>query len=506
MSNKNQHPGILMKTVEPPVATLNHTVLCLSTFFSTDRILLYSGFLEHLRPLARPRIWSWAGLEAAFTADIAGKDCFEVFDGSASIPEWLNVLRHFLDYCWDHKKLSTSRASFWRLRKSQESPRKNHVLRRLAKMVAALSAPELMERAVERLVIRYSRNQQVYASLLENQVDAVFSLVPFQPNEMAIIAAAKRLSIPTIAFITSWDNLTTKNRLLFDYDVYVVWSEQMKQELYRFYPKSRNKPVYIVGGVQYDAFVNQRYQLSRAEFFRQNALDPARPMIAYCLGSPNLIREDHGALRYLELLRSSSDLAQAQVVIRPHPGFYEKGYTELTKIKERFPDVIIQSAHRYWKKVAFQNEESITEWVNTIKHADVVVNLSSTIAVDAAIFDRPVINLDFDPEPGAPNQQLVKEINHQWDHFQPIAHSGGIWLVNDYDDLLKATRTYLAKPELHREARKWIVRYVCGEVDGRAGERLAEAIFAALSQGDDAAQTAKLAAYPIAERSDWCQE
>jgi len=42
--------------------------------------------------------------------------------------------------------------------------------------------------------------------------------------------------------------------------------------------------------------------------------------------------------------------------------------------------------------------------VNTFRHADVVVNFSSTVAIDAAIFDKPVVNLDFDPEtrPAAP--------------------------------------------------------------------------------------------------------
>src|SRR5262249_31673635 len=123
-----------------------------------------------------------------------------------------------------------------------------------------------------------------------------------------------------------------------------------------------------------------------------------------------------------------------------------------------------------------QGERQIREWVNTFRHADVVVNLSSTVTVDAAICDRPVVNLDYDPEPGQPNQDLVKDVNHAWTHFKPSAESGGVWLVNNPEEMVAAVRTYLAHPELHREKRRWIAEFVCGYIDGRCGERMAEAI------------------------------
>jgi CDP-glycerol glycerophosphotransferase (TagB/SpsB family) len=123
-----------------------------------------------------------------------------------------------------------------------------------------------------------------------------------------------------------------------------------------------------------------------------------------------------------------------------------------------------------------QDEDQITEWVNTFRHADVVVNLSSTVTIDAAIFDKPVVNLDFDPQPGQADQELIKDVNHLWTHFKPIAESGGVWLVNDFDELESAVRAYLDDPSLHREQRKWIVDHVCGYADGRCGERMAAAI------------------------------
>ena len=72
-----------------------------------------------------------------------------------------------------------------------------------------------------------------------------------------------------------------------------------------------------------------------------------------------------------------------------------------------------------------QDESQIIEWVNTFLHADVVVNMVSTVAIDAAIFDRPVVNLDYDPEPGRPNQALGKDVNNAGP-FKAITESGGM--------------------------------------------------------------------------------
>lgn len=71
---------------------------------------------------------------------------------------------------------------------------------------------------------------------------------------------------------------------------------------------------------------------------------------------------------------------------------------------------------------------------------------------------------------------MIKEVNHEWSHFKPIAESGGVWLAGDFAELEMAVQTYLKDPTLHSEQRKWIVDYVCGFSDAKCGERMAEAI------------------------------
>ena len=169
-------------------------------------------------------------------------------------------------------------------------------------------------------------------------------------------------------------------------------------------------------------------------------------------------------------------LGKVQLLVRPHP-IHDNA--EMGELFSSFGSrVRLQKARNSGRAInkRTQDHAEITEWFNTFKHADVVVNLSSTVAIDAAILDTPVVNLDFDPQPGQADQQLIKEINHEWPHFKPIAESGGVWLVNDFEELIEAVRTYLARPELHREQRRWMAEYVCGFSDGQCGERMADAI------------------------------
>lgn len=467
---------MIADTMMNAVVRSDPTIVCLSSIFSTDRIVIHSSFMENLSKFARPVIWSRAVLEESFQHSQNYTQCFEPITTSHSIPYWVTLLRHFGDYVRDHKGLSVSRQSHWHLRQAKVTALIERLLRSSARVFASIHADSVVDRALEAAVLRYGMSSTALERFEQEKPSSVMAMGPFKPPQMSIVAAAKRLAIPTIAYITSWDNITTKTGMVFTYDGYIVWSEQMKRELQAFYPATRSQPVYVVGAPQYDIFSRKEYLQSKEEFFPANGLDPQRPLIVYCLGSPNILQEDHGALQFAERVFSSKELSHLQLIVRPHPGFFEKGYTQLEEIKRRFPQVIIQSPHRHWQKAAFQGRESIIEWVNTMRHADVVVNFASTIAVDAAVCDKPVVNLDFDPQPGAPNQALVKDVNHKWNHFKPVAESGGVWNAQNMDEVVIAVETYLKHPELHSEQRRWIVKYVCERVDGLAGKRMAEAI------------------------------
>lgn len=449
--------------------------LLLSTSLLVDRVLLYTGLVETLGSAGDVSIWasSFAEYDSSWKTVKAKVETFPHVRAFREIP--YNDLRRFNEFIWDLRYLPPSRLSMMEHVPSRRVRGRHKLLKALAPLFAAMRTERIVEAGVEKLLLSYPRSSEAERRLKAHRPDVILSTGPFQFEQPGVFAAAKKLGIPTLAYVPSWDNITTKNRMLFDYDGYIVWNEQGREELLDFYPRARNRPVYVIGAPQFDIFYQERFYQSREEFCAGQSLDPNIPIVVYAIGSPNFLQESHGAVHFAKRV-ADGHLGNIQVLIRPHP------IHDNAEMRELFthlgPRVRLQQTPNAGKELnkRTQDEGQVVEWVNTFRHADVVVNLSSTVTIDAAIFDKPVVNLDFDPQPGARDQQLIKDINHLWKHFKPIAESGGVWLVNDLEEMETAVTTYLKTPELHREQRRWVVEHVCGFADGKCGERLANAI------------------------------
>lgn len=451
-------------------------IVCLSTRLLTDRMILYGDFLPAMRDASRLEVWSASHGNPLFREETRGAPArFEPFPAVREMRARLSALRRVAEYAWDRALGGRSRESFWRLRKRGESPLSQRALKAIGSVAGACGLAAPLERWMEPLLLSDARSAEARARLLEPPASLLLATSPFRRDEPGVVAEAKKLGIRVAALVTSWDNLSTKSRMMFRYDGYLVWSEWMREELERFYPQARSVPVRVVGAPQFDVFFRPEFRIPREEFCRAQGLRPDRPILLYGLGSPQLLREHHGAIALAERI-ARGDLGEVQLLVRPHPVF--ETAPELRRIAEILPSARIQWPQRGGEDLAsrFQDRAQIVEWVNTLRHADAVVNLSSTLTIDAAICDRPVVNLDYDPEPGAPNGRLVREINHAWEHFRPIAESGGVTLVPDLDATVAAIRGALADPGRDRAARRRIAERVAGPLDGRAGRRLAEAL------------------------------
>lgn len=452
-------------------------ILLVTSSLLVDRVFIYTNLIKSLEKFGEVIIWSASRgndqNSSVWSNTSAQVEKLPAIGSFKEIPH--NYLRRLNEFAWDFRFQIPSRMSMMRHVRNKKMPFSVRALKLPARILAMCHAEQIFEDKLEKILVNYPRSVEAEERLREMQPAAVVVTGAFQFEQPAIYAAAKKLGIPTLAYIPSWDNLTTKNRLVFKYDGYIVWSEQIKKELHEFYPATENLPVYVVGAPQFDIFFQTNFHQSREEFCRQQNLRPELPIIVYAVGSPNFLQEHHGAIDLAKRV-VRGELGNVQMLVRPHPIHDNAELTE--SFKEFAPLVRLQQTINAGKAVSIrsQDEDQIREWINTFRHADVVVNLSSTVTIDAAIFDKPVVNLDFDPQPGQADQQLIKEINHEWDHFKPVAESGGVMLVNNFEEVAEAVKNYLTNPHLHSAERKWMTNYVCGYLDGRCGERFAEAI------------------------------
>jgi len=451
--------------------------LLLSSSLLTDRMMLYSDFLTTLSQRASVSVWatsrSHQATESLWSDAPVTAEPFPHVGPFREFP--YNYLRRLNEFTWDYRLRPPSRMSMMRHVRSKTQAPHVRALRLPARALAALRLERVLESGVERALLSYRRSPDAAKRLAALRPDLVVTTGPHRFEEPGVVREAKMQGIRTMALITSWDNLSTKHRLTFSYDSFLLWSEQMRGELREFYPGTRDLPVYVTGAPQFDVFFQPRFHQTREEFCAANGLKPELPIVLHVLGSPNFVREHHGAAFLAERV-SKGELGDVQLLVRPHP-LFDNG-AEADALRGFGPPVVVQRTGSKGTPLSARSQDAtqIVNWVNTFRHASVLVNMGSTATIDAAVCDVPAIILDYDPEPGRPNQALVNDTNHVWTHLRPITTSGGVTLVDSPERLVDAIRVYLKSPELHREKRRWMAEHVCGFVDGKNGERMGRAI------------------------------
>jgi hypothetical protein len=332
-----------------------------------------------------------------------------------------------------------------------------------------------LNRLYERLFQSEYDLTPIRRQLQEINPDLLLSTVNVEDTfERAYVLTAKELGIPIVNSIVSFDNLTSKpSNLVYDY--YLVWNQVMKEQLLRFYPQIKASQIYITGTPQFDFHRRPDCLWSRAKTLQQlglplqaqyflysgsgNKLTPAEPELVACLA---------------EKMQNHDILKNYWLVIRNHPLDDWSRWESVKRISNRVmlsePWEQAPDADR-WGRFTIGDLARLT---SSLAHASACINIASTMALDAAILDRPVIGIRFDKEPDAPHEILYEE--YDTDHYRPLVESGGLRLAHTWDELLGLMQEALENPGRDRESRARMVAQECGLVDGNAVQRVADAL------------------------------
>jgi hypothetical protein len=314
--------------------------------------------------------------------------------------------------------------------------------------------------AYKRLFER-TRPSVVFATSQRHYSD--YSLLP-------AVVAAKELGIPTATFIVSWDNLSSKGRIVAPFDHYLVWSDTMRGELRKYYPQISGDRIHVVGTPQFDPYGDPDMLWSREEFFRRIGGDAGKQLICFSGGDAETCPEDPGHVRVLlEQIRAGKIKGNPQVLVRPSPADDGARYRA---VRESFPELIfappawLHPKGGNWTRIIPQRED-VAFLANLTHHADLNVNLGSTMTLDFGLHDKPVVNVAFDianpPLFGMP----VYDYYYHYEHFLPVVAFGASRIARSAEALPEHINAYLSDPTLDREGRRRLVEM---HVDVRPGE------------------------------------
>lgn len=390
-----------------------------------------------------------------------------------------SLLRYALHY--GHMYWADTRAMRFNLGAPIRAGLKTRVKRQAARVLGrTLSTPTRLD-AVDRLhqsAVSMSALVSHYESIFrDTRPAAVFCSHQRPPEVLPVVLAARRLGIPTATFIFSWDNLTSKGRIAAPFDYYFVWSALMRDELVRFYPQVSAHRIEIVGTPQFDVYADRTLLETRQAFLGSLGADPDRPLVCYSGGDAATCPDDPEHVRILlELIRTGRVAGNPQVVVRPSPVDDGRRYAS---VRAKHPELLFAQPrwNRHGDWAAWTPfPEDVTFLANLTHHADLNVNVASTMTLDFAIHDRPIVNVAFDASCPPPLGVPIWDSYYHFDHYSPVLELEAARAARSPTELADQVNRYLADPTLDREGRRRLVELQLGAPLGTSSQRFAEAL------------------------------
>jgi hypothetical protein len=216
----------------------------------------------------------------------------------------------------------------------------------------------------------------------------VTPLVDYASTQVDYLKSARRLGIPTVACIASWDNLTNKGLLRFTPDRALVWNEAQRRELAEMHSVPAERAV-VVGAAKFDPWFERRPSRTRQELAAAAGIRPDVPFLLYVCSSLFIAPDEVAFVeRWLRALRASArpELRELGVVVRPHPQNAEQW---------RGVDLATFGNAVVWPHAGAQpdDEQSRADFFDSIHHSAAVIGVNTSAMIDAAIVGRNVLTL-----------------------------------------------------------------------------------------------------------------
>jgi len=332
----------------------------------------------------------------------------------------------------------------------------------------------------------------IYADLFERyQPDLVIASTPGWRMDRYLLREAAARGIKTTAVIVGWDNPSSYALPGAPVDHITCWSEIQKDELVLGSDWDPDR-VNIAGIPSYDGYFNRTWQMPRVDYFRLHGLDPSRKLLSYACSFETFAPNFPNIAALAELVNEDVLIEPCQLLIRLHPNHFRtvpRFADEAQRIREYIKDmhhVHLVEPVSLGGGLGHYSGEDMPEKTSMMVHSEIFLTVYSTMVVETAIHDRPIISICIDV-PGGWNLPNVfslplKEIG-DWPTHQRFRQANAGRVAENKEELRQHINFYLQHPEADSENRRKFVHEECTYIDGSAGKRTGEYILSLLENG-----------------------
>ena len=372
---------------------------------------------------------------------------------------------------------SKSRHPWKRLR-----PLYYYVLYRLNKLFPAI------RRRFQQNESKYLESRELAALIHKIQPKLVVSTYPVNLLEAKVLYAAKQHKTTSLIHLLSWDNITCKGIFPVTSDYYIAWGEIMYQELKEYYGVADDRVV-TCGVPHFDQHIKVQQSPSFTKLLEDLSLHPEHPYLFVAMSAPRFAPREVDIVeqlaRWVEADVFGSD---QQLIIRPHPQNVRGSLADtswlkrLDRLQSRrvaidYPQLVDSRLKWSMKK---QDMERLS---NLLAGCSVCLNSGSTVSIDALMLDKPVVLTSFDGESRLNYWKSARRLI-DYPHLKKFVALGGARVTLSFGELKQVLLDYIQQPDLDRAQRKRALEKECFKNDGRATERVVEAVLNLLTKSE----------------------
>jgi hypothetical protein len=293
---------------------------------------------------------------------------------------------------------------------------------------------------------------------------------------------ANRSKLKTAAIIIGWDNPSSHGMQGADVEWINVWSEVHKQELVRGVDWDPKK-VFIGGMPLYDGYLSHKWDLNRNDYFKLNGLDPKKKLISFAATALSLTPNLHIVRDLVAMVARKEFSEPTQLLLRLHPNHfkpvarYQEEAAEIIKLAAACKDVHVVEPRVLADGLPRYSGEDYPEKASMFACSDVLVTIYSTMVVEAAIYDTPVVSACVDEGHGWKDYYWIplREIP-TWPTAARVVATGAGRSAFTRQELHDVIDAYLKDPlkdfKNRRNFLKQELTYLHGESTGKTAEFL----------------------------------
>jgi len=341
-----------------------------------------------------------------------------------------------------------------------------------------------------RALVRYQQRftAHIYTDLFDKYEPLlVLGSTPGWREDRYLLREAIARGIPTASIILGWDNPSSYSLPGAPVEQITCWSEIQKEELVL---GSDWDPGRIhVGGIPiYDGYFDRRWLMGRDAYFNLHGLDPKRKLLSYACSFVSFSPNYQNIEALADLVASDELCEPCQLLVRLHPNHFWDNWLfkdereRIYRLAEEYPHVHVVEPVPIGGELGHYSGEDMPEKASMMAHADVFLTVYSTMVVEAALHDSPVISVCIDAPRGwgyvrkLPLRKYSLPLSKigNWPTHDRFRRSGAGRVVYDKDQLRKAINDYLQDHTLDAEARREFIRREVTFTDGSASKRTGE--------------------------------